>query len=235
MSPPAAPRHPDLALALAAAMALLGWSALATDFSTALSHSLARGHGLLYSVLAYVRFFTVQSNCGLAVLMSATGLALLRHRRLPPAGVFRAALVYMAVTCITYELLLRGSWSPHGIQFLTDLTFHDLQPALTLLFWLAFAPKRELSWRGLPWLLVYPALYLAVTLAAGAFGAGYPYGFLNPGIFGYRGLAAIAVAFLVVFLALGSLATLVGRSRRAGRAGVRPGSPVSSLAEDRRG
>ena len=232
---PPAPHRSSPALVLAAAMALLGWSALATDFSAALSQSLARGHGITYSVLTYVRFFTIQSNGGLAVLMSATVLALLRRRRLPPANVFRAALAYMAVTCVTYELLLRGTWSPHGVQFLTDLAFHDLQPALTLLFWLAFAPKRELEWRNLPWLLVYPALYLAVTLAAGALGAGYPYDFLNPDIFGTRGLAAIAAAFLVVFLALGGLATLVGRSRRTAADGLRPGPPVSRLAGDRRG
>ena len=209
---PDAPPHPVIALVLATVVAVLGWTALAADFSTALARSMAAGHGVLRSVLAYVRFFTIQSNCGLAVLMTMAVLALLRQRRMPSAGVFRAVLVYMAVTCVTYELLLRGTWSPKGVQFLTDLAFHDLQPALTLLFWIAFAPKRELLWRDLPWVLVYPALYLAVTLAAGALGAGYPYDFLNPGLFGYAGLTGIAAVFLVVFLALGSLATLAGRA-----------------------
>ena len=209
---PVLPRRRTGAICLASAMAALDCLSLAVDFSGSLARSLAMGHGAARAVFAYVRFFTIQSNLLLAVLMSVTALALARRRALPGAGLYRALLAYMIVTGVTYELLLRGSWSPHGVRFATDLVFHDVEPVLTLIFWVAFAPKRSLRWRSLPRLLAFPAAYLALTLAAGLLGAGYPYGFLDAGVLGYPRLAGVAAAFLGVFLGLGALATLVGRA-----------------------
>ena len=198
------------ALPLALAMAALDWAALADDASGSIGRSLAMGHGLARAVFVYARYFTILSNLFLAVAMSVTAAALLRRRPLPPAGLYRALLAYMIVTGITYELLLRGTWSPHGLQFATDLVFHDVEPVLTVVFWAAFAPKKALRWRTLPALLAFPAAYLALTLAAGLLGAGYPYDFLDPRVLGAPGLAGVAAVFLCLFLGLGALATLVG-------------------------
>ena len=106
------------------------------------------------------------------------------------------------------------------MQFVPDMTFHDVQPVLTLLFWLVAAPK-DLRWRDLPWLLAYPALYFAATLAAGAEGAGYPYDFLDAGRLGYPAVFAVGVGFLGAFYGLGVLVTAAARRLMGGRSAAR--------------
>ena len=199
-------------LAFAALIALIGWTTLAIDGSRVLAHALETGHPLPDALFRYFRYFTVLTNAGVAGLMTATALGIWRETAIPSAAVFRAALVYMAVTSAAYEVLLRRLWSPTGVQFWTDLAFHDVQPGLVLLFWLGMAPKANLRWRDLPWLLAYPTAYFIVVLVAGAKGGGYPYFFLNPTRLGYAAVVEIAGAFLAVFLALGAIATAAARA-----------------------
>ena len=197
---------------MAGIVALLGWAALIIDFTQALMQAADEGRSIAVFLLRYFSFFTILTNCGVAALMSVTAIALRRGRPPPPATWFRAALVYMVVTGVTYELLLRGLWSPRGLQFLSDLALHDLLPVALLVFWVGMAPKRGLAWRDLPWLLAFPTVYFAVTLVAGALGAGYPYDFLDAGRLGYPIVFVVGVTFILVFLALGALVTAMGRA-----------------------
>ncbi len=201
----------------AAAIAFTGAATLAVDFTRSLVHSLSKGQTVAEAVFAYVRFFTILTNGGVAALMALTAIALWRRAVPPPASAYRAALVYMIVTCAAYEVLLRHLWSPQGLQFVSDLIFHDVQPALTVLFWMLCAPKAELRWTTLPWLLLYPLLYFIVTIVAGQFGAGYPYNFLDAATLGYPAVLGIGLAFLCVFLGFGALATSAARLLRDGR------------------
>ena len=111
-----------------------------------------------------------------------------RHRDLAqvrtlPAGrrSYRAALVYMIVTCMTLRgCLLRRLWSPQGVQFATDLVFHDVQPALTAAVLARLRAEAGSAMAQHPWLLVSPPRSTSPSsLVTGALGAGYPYGFLD--------------------------------------------------------
>lgn len=217
MHPPfGQPRQNWTVVAFASLVACLGWGALILDFTTSMSRSLAAGHELVPAVLGYIRYFTIPTNGGLATLMTATAVSAWRGRPPLAAAWYHAALVYMAVTCLTYEALLRRLWSPRGVQFWTDLTFHDVQPALIALFWIFCAPKRDLRWRSIPWLLVYPAIYFGAVEIAGAFGAGYPYDFLDATKLGVPTVLAVAGAFLALFLVLGLFVTAVARLLKGG-------------------
>ena len=209
--------RPRLALVLAILTAALGWFALGREAGVSVATSLAHGRSWPEALFLFLRFFTILTNLGVALLMSETAWRAL-HRRPPPvAGFYAAALVYVAVTSITYEALLRHLWSPHGLQFLTDMVMHDVVPALTLAFWIGCAPKASLRWRDpLKW-LAYPAAYFALTVLGGWLGEGYPYGFLDAGRLGYPGLLRNACVFMVVFYALGLLVTAA-----AGAFGGRP-------------
>lgn len=198
-----------LAAGLFAGMAaVLAWTALAIDLR-ALIVNAPPGH--LGEVLyGYFRFFTIDTNTFGAALMSLTAWRSFRVGPQIPASWYRAQVVYLIVTGATYELLLRRLWSPHGWQFATDMVFHDVEPTLAVLFWVFAAPK-DLHWRGLSWLLLYPLAYFAATLLGGALGAGYPYDFLDVTLLGYPTVVAIAFVFLAVFLVLGTLLTAAGR------------------------
>ena len=191
----------------AAAIALLGIVTLAVDFARSLVDSVAMGRSVSEAVLAYLRFFTILTNGGVATLMAVTAVALWRRVAPPPAGAYRAATVYMIVTCGAYEMLLRRHWSPQGLQLCSDIIFHDVQPALTVIFWVLCAPKNQLRLTTLPWLISYPAIYFALTIVVGLLGAGYPYDFLDAARLGYPTVLTIGMAFLCVFFGLGAIAT----------------------------
>ncbi len=201
-------------VATAAVASLLGLFALAVEARISIGQSLAAGRGLPESVFLYLRFFTILTNAGLVLLQVLAAVRTSCGRSLPPAGVYDAALVYAIVTGVTYELLLRGLWSPQDWRFVSDMILHDVTPVLMLATWL-LVPPRGASWRGVPAMLAYPAAYLAMTIVAGACGEGYPYDFLNVARLGLPTVLGVAAAFLIVFLLLGALVTALGRLRAA--------------------
>lgn len=198
--------------ALAALIALLGWVALAIEFDRSVSLSLSKGRGWGEALFLYFRFFTILTNIGVATLMSVTAMRLAAGRSAPPTRVFNAGLIYILVTSVTYEWLLRSQWHPRGLQFYTDIVIHDVVPALTLLFWLAFAPRDNARWRDALWMLAYPAAFFAATLLAGALGQDYPYDFLDVDKLGYARVFVTGVIFVAVFYVLGLATTALSRS-----------------------
>jgi hypothetical protein len=215
------------ALILAVAMAALGWWGLGTELIISLRDDLRDGASLAEGLYHFFRFFTVLTNLGIAVLMTSTTWRLMRERPPPPASLYAAALIYIMVTGVTYELMLRRLWSPSGLMFYADMTMHDIMPTLTLVFWIVFAPKAPLrAGDPLRW-LAFPAIYFALTLLAGHFGAGYPYGFFNVERIGVLAVARNALTFLLVFYGFGLGALAVARAlpglAPATAAGVGPG------------
>lgn len=202
------------AIAIASAASLLGLFALAVEARISVAQSLGAGHGIVESIFLYLRFFTILTNGGLVLLQAATALRLLRRRQRSSAATYDAALVYALVTGITYELLLRGLWSPQDWRFVSDMILHDVAPVLMLATWI-LVPHRGAAWRDVPWMLVYPAGFLVLTLVAGAGGEGYPYDFLNVAELGLGRVLLVALAFLAVFLLLGMLVTGLARLRAA--------------------
>jgi len=213
------------ALGLATAMAALGWWGLGTELAITLRDDLRDGGNLVVGLYHFFRFFTVLTNLGIAILMTTTAWRLVRDRPLPPASAYAAALVYIIVTGATYELMLRRLWSPTGVMVYADMTLHDIIPVLTLVFWTACAPKAPLRGSDPTRWLAFPAVYFAVTVVAGYFGAGYPYGFFDAGKIGAMGVARNALTFLLVFLGLGLGLLAVARAwsiRPAREGGSRP-------------
>jgi hypothetical protein len=191
------------AVILAATMALLGWAAVSIECFISLQKSLAEGRSLAAALFLFLRYFTILTNIGIALLMTISAWRLVRARPLPPASLYAAALVYIVIVGITYEAMLRRLWSPQGVQFYTDMTMHDVIPLLSLVFWVVVAPKAPLNRRSpLRW-LAFPVVYFAVTLGVGLFGVHYPYDFLDPEKIGYPGVVRNAVMFLAAFYGLG--------------------------------
>ena len=179
-------------------------------------HSFAKGRGAAEATFLYLRYFTITTNIGLCWLHGTTAFRLACGRRLPVGWVYNAWLVYAVVTGVTYELLLRASWSPQGAEFVSDMMLHDVVPLLTLAIWLLAAPRTGVAWRDPFAMLAYPAAYLAVTLVAGAFGEGYPYDFLSVTKIGLSRVLLVSLAFLAIFLALGAVATALAKRLRSG-------------------
>lgn len=163
-----------------------------------------------------VAYFT--NLTGLLVAVVFAGLALGRpafaHSRLV-AGTALATLLVGLVQ----RLLLQGLRTLRGADLAADILLHQVVPVLVPLFWLAFLPKGRLGWRDPLLWACYPLAYLACTLLRGAFGARYPYPFLDVGKSGWGEVLAyaggIAAAFLVVGWGIVALDRALARRREA--------------------
>ncbi len=88
-------------------------------------------------------------------------------------GTLTALTTFILIVGVVYQVVLRQTWSPVGLQRLVDELLHTVIPPLVLLYWVLFAGRREASWRACgPWLL-YPLAYLALVLIRGAWSGFY--------------------------------------------------------------
>ncbi len=173
----------------------------------------------VYRALNVFAFFTIQSN--LLVALSALLTALQPDVDTLLRRVLRlTALVAITVTGVVYHLVLAGlvDLSPAGA--FANLLVHTVVPLLAVVGWLAFGPRGRTSWRVVGLSVVFPVLWLVVTLVRGGLVGGFwPYPFVDVDELGLGQvlLNCGVVAVLFVLLAAGAhgLDRLLVRSGQA--------------------
>jgi len=202
----------------AALLALAALAGLGTQFiASSASHPDDTPLQVAWSML---RFFTILTN--VIVLAVFTAIAAGRPAR---PGLCGAVTLWIAIVGVVYWVLLAPTSDPQGWGVIANTLLHTVTPAGTVLWWLAFAPKRALSWRApLLWML-WPLVYVFYAMLRGAADGVYPYFFVDAGRLGYGGVAAnsagLALAFGLAGLALVALGRAIGRPE--GRYSDRPG------------
>ncbi len=160
----------------------------------------------------FFAYFTIQSNLiGIVALLlvlaarggeRSRGLELLRG----------AAAVYLSVTFVVVIVLL--SHVDVGLQLpWVDVVLHKVFPVIVVADWLLDPPHQRLDIRDTLYWLIYPAIWVAVTLVRGASDGWYPYPFLDPANGGYGAVAVAIVGVLVGFLVLSALFVALGNAR----------------------
>ena len=160
----------------------------------------------------FFAYFTIQSNLiGIVALLlvlaarggeRSRGLELLRG----------AAAVYLSVTFVVVIVLL--SHVDVGLQPpWVDVVLHKVFPVIVVADWLLDPPHQRLDIRDTLYWLIYPAIWVAVTLVRGASDGWYPYPFLDPANGGYGAVAVAVVGVLVGFLVLSALFVALGNAR----------------------
>ena len=90
---------------------------------------------------------------------------------------------------------------------------HKLFPVVVVLDFIVDPPTRRLGARdALAW-LVYPVLWVGLTVVRGAADGWYPYPFLDPANGGYGTVAATVVAITIGFLAIAAAWIWIGNRR----------------------
>jgi hypothetical protein len=194
-----------------ALIAALAWLALVLQLLLMVQQ--AAPGAWLNAVVNYLSFFTILTN--LLVALVATLPLLMPHSA---AGQFflrpsiqTATAVYITIVGVTYSLLLRRMWNPHGTQKIADVLLHDVVPVLYVAFWIFLVPKFTLRWSDAVRWLAYPIAYMLYTLARGFVSNWYPYYFIDVDTIGWSRALIHAAALLVAFFGLGLLFIAIGR------------------------
>ena len=223
------------------AVALLALGTLVFQFAHDLSYVVAAEEPYASHVPTFAwnfaSFFTNQSNViAAAFLLLAAWWSLARRDDGERPPVWLAALqvvaaTFMTVTCVVYNVLLRGTdttcgATPH-VEWSNEV-MHVVVPAFVVLDLLLMTVPRRVSWRLLIVLVAYPALYAAysllrapfVTAPVGGAAVWYPYPFLDPQAQGgWGGVALYVVVLAAAITAIGAVFVAyarwrVGRSER---------------------
>lgn len=156
---------------------LLCWITIITQFVVMIENRVA---SLTETTIRFFTFFTILSNILVAVVFTAI-LA-------QPKGKFSfflnpknqsAIAVYIFVVGIVYNLILRFSWQPQGIQRIVDEMLHSIIPIYYILYWYFKINTKSILWKNSINWLIYPIVYLIVIMIRGKFSNYYPYPFVN--------------------------------------------------------
>jgi hypothetical protein len=193
---------------LMVATASAAWFALFLQFALTMRTSTGNGMTVIGAILTYFSFFTLLTNLLVALVLTFKLLAPSTRwgRFLSSPVVGTGTALYIATVGATYSLLLRHTWSPEGLDKLTDFILHDLVPVLYVAFWIFFIPKSGLRWRNsLSW-AIYPIIYFVWIMIRGVISGRYPYPFVDVAKLGYPQVmlnsAMLLATFLVVSLAV---------------------------------
>lgn len=207
-------------------LAILGGvvAAVIAQLIRSIERTVAAGGDMGFMIVNFFSFFTIDSNVLAAVTAGIGVVVLLRSGSREPSWFTTlrlAAVTYMTVTLVVYNLLLRGIELPQGqtVGWSNEI-LHVVAPLLVIVDWL-FAPGRNrLEWSRIWVVVVFPIVWTAYTLIRGPFAIDaltgnpwYPYPFMNPetSANGYLSVAFYVLLITGIFLATAAGAIRISR------------------------
>lgn len=195
---------------LTASLALMGWFALVAQLILLIQNRVVP---VAETVTRYFSYFTILTNLLAAVCVT---VLFIKPKNVAAGFLVRpttvtAITVYIAITGIVYNVILRFLWQPEGLQFVADELLHTVIPLLFIVLWLLYVPKAELAYKQVLSWLIYPFLYLVYTLIHGSISGFYPYPFMDVGVLGYKKLLLNAAVLLILFSGLSLFLVSVGK------------------------
>jgi cytochrome bd-type quinol oxidase subunit 2 len=116
------------------------------------------------------------------------------------------SLMMISITAIFYILLLSQDDDPQSWNIYTNFLNHYLTPAITILVFILFGPRKWFKFKTVFLALIIPTVFIFYTFIRGAIINKYPYPFLDVASEGYPAtlnqVATILIAgfiFLLVF------------------------------------
>src|SRR5436190_1918628 len=196
-----------------AIITILGWFALAAQFYLIIVNRTA---SIPETIVRYFSFYTILTN--ILIAYCATSLWLkqefLLSNFLAKQTVLAALTLYIVIVGLVYNLILRKTWNPQGLQLLVDELLHTVIPIVFLFFWLLFVQKNELKWKNILSWLIYPLIYIILILGRGKIFGFYPYPFIDVNKLGFSKVILNCGTLIIVFLVFSLLIVGVGKFMR---------------------
>ncbi|MGE4247478.1 MAG: Pr6Pr family membrane protein [Parvibaculaceae bacterium] len=166
--------HPHFRLTFRLLAAAVGWFALFLQYWLAMQAD--AGLSPVQRTVNFFSYFTILANLLAALAMTLPSLTpgSAAGRFFARPSVRGAIAAWIMVVAFVYVLVLRQLWNPQGWAFVADASLHYLAPALFVLDWLLFVPRRSLKPRQALWWLVLPVIYGLWTVLHGAVSGFHP-------------------------------------------------------------
>lgn len=166
--------------------------------------------GVGTGIVRFFSYFTVESN----MLVAWAALTLVLRPDVDGAlwRVLRMnAIIGITVTGLVAWFILRPLQNLQGAALLADRLLHIVSPAIAVIGWILFGPRRRITTRVLWLSLIYPIGWLAYTLIRGAIVDWYPYPFIDVIQHGYPTVIVNCVVLAVGFILLSFVALAADR------------------------
>lgn len=195
--------------------ALFAWSAVILQFVLTLQNSTI---STLETIIQFFSYYTILTNTLVALCFTTLTIKHPsdKHLFFSNPSVLAATAVYIIVVGGIYNVILRGLWSPTGLQFYVDELLHTIIPLFYVAFWMVIARKSRFTWNKVFVWLVYPLGYFLIILIRGASSGFYPYPFVNVTELGYLQVLINSVFITSAFILLSLFIILISRMISSG-------------------
>lgn len=191
-------------------IALTALAAVLIQYTTFISGT---GDGVAIATLRYFSYFTITTNCLVAVGWGAAAFA-------PQSALgqfflkdtIRTAVTsYIVLVGVIYHALLASIHDPQGIEWYANHLLHTIVPLAVFLEWLLLSGERTTGFGHIISWQVYPVVYTAYTLIKGSITGFYPYPFLDVNALGYGGVAIQLVGLILTFVIASAIFVGIGK------------------------
>ncbi len=192
---------------------LLGWLAIIGQFILMMQNRQAH---IAETIIRFFSFFTILTNI-LVVLYFTSRISVFKENyisNLSNKGNLTALTAFILVVGLVYQIILRGTWQPTGLQKIIDELLHSVIPLFVLLYWLKFANKTDLIFKNIKIWFWYPIGYFLYIIIRGHFSNFYPYPFVNVTEMGYPQVLINSVIVSLFFLFIMGTLIFIGNKTR---------------------
>lgn len=186
------------------------WFAVMTQFVLMI---LNRQTDIPETIIRFFSFFTILTNTLVALYFTnkiTKNLSIFNKK-----GALTAITSFILIVGLVYQIILRATWNPTGLQLIVDELLHTLIPFYMLIYWLLYAEPSNFKLKPiLPW-LAYPIIYIVCIILRGEFSGFYPYPFLNVSKIGFQQSIINISIILIVSLILMSFLIFVGKKLKS--------------------
>ncbi|PZX61939.1 Pr6Pr family membrane protein [Hydrotalea sandarakina] len=194
-------------------LALIVWFTVLTQYWLMIEN---RSASIGETTLRFFSFFTILTNSLVAIYFT---LIVFKNKKgffaiIDKPGTLTAITVYISIVGLIYQILLRHTWKPTGIQMIVDELLHTFIPIMVIVYWYFYENKSLITYKQIPKWLAYPLIYLVYILIRGKISNFYPYYFVNAGNLGLPKVLINAVGIAALFYALSALFIRVGKAMK---------------------
>ena len=196
---------------LALLLTLLGWAAVIIQFYLMMENRVA---SIPETIVRFFSFFTILTNI---IVASYFLMEVFKKPQSLTANnkLLTPVTVYITIVGLVYQILLRHTWSPTGLQMVVDELLHTIVPLLAIVYWFLYYPKTKPQYKQIATWTLYPFIYVIYILIRGNLSGFYPYPFINVTNLGLASVLINAVFLMMVFIAISALFVRIKSNRHS--------------------